>query len=324
MQGAARIHAILAREAATAVVFRRGPSKRTAVIEWNLKTDTFKVGQWFYGSFYPYRCDLSPDGRHLVYFAAKYGRSSTKAELIQKKIEAEIGPFSWNKYEYYRKREKELEDDQSIRSEVERRIRAGEYNDCSWTAVSRAPYLKALSLWFNGSGWNGGGLFVDNRRLALNHPPFSLGSIVRRGGGAFQEVSPPEYCKSWGYAGECPMVYVPRLMRDGWTMLVEDRKGWLFEKPLLRGMKLQKLFLSGQSGPNHGCYWEQHAVVDADGKTVFDGADWSWADYDRSRRRIVLAENGVLYELRITGTDLRKKRLRDFNDMVPERLTAPY
>ena len=269
MQGAARIHAILAREAATAVVFRRGPSKRTAVIEWNLKTDTFKVGQWFYGSFYPYRCDLSPDGRHLVYFAAKYGRNS-------------------------------------------------------WTAVSRAPYLKALALWFNGSGWNGGGLFVDNRRLALNHPPFSLGSIVRRGGGAFQEVSPPEYCKSWGYAGECPMVYVPRLMRDGWTMLVEDRKGWLFEKPLLRGMKLQKLFLSGQSGPNHGCYWEQHAVVDADGKTVFDGADWSWADYDRSRRRIVLAENGVLYALRITGTDLRKKRLRDFNDMVPERLTAPY
>ena len=324
LQGAARIHVILAREAAKAVVFRRGPAKKTAVIGWNLKNDTFKVGQWFYGSFYPYRCDLSPDGRHLVYFAAKYGRNCTKAELIKKKIEAEVGPFSWSKYEYYEKREKELEVDQSILREVQRRIRIGEYGDCSWTAVSRAPYLKALSLWFNGSGWNGGGLFVDNRRLALNHPPSQPQSIVRMGGGAFQEVPPPAYCKSWGHAGECPMVYVPRLARDGWTMLVEDRNGWLFEKPLVRSLKLRKWFFAGQSGPDHGCYWERHAVVDADGRTVIDGEGWSWADYDCSRKRVVLAEKGVLYELRIAGSVPKKNQLKDFNGMVSERLAAPY
>ena len=72
----ARIHAILAREADKAVVFRRGPSSKTAILEWDLKADKFKLGQWFYGSFYPYRCDISPDGRHLVYFAAKYGREN--------------------------------------------------------------------------------------------------------------------------------------------------------------------------------------------------------------------------------------------------------
>ena len=36
----ARIHAILAREAAKAVVFSRGPSNKTAILEWNLQTDT--------------------------------------------------------------------------------------------------------------------------------------------------------------------------------------------------------------------------------------------------------------------------------------------
>ena len=269
MRGNARIHAILARDGASAVIFRRGPSKKTAVIGWNLKDDTFKVGQWFYGSFYPYRCDLSPDGRHLVYFAAKYGRNS-------------------------------------------------------WTAVSRAPYLKALALWFNGSGWNGGGLFVDNRRLALNHPPSSHGSAVRVGTCAFQEVPPPDSCKGWGYAGECPMVYVPRLLRDGWMMLSEDCEGWLFEKPLAKGLKLRKWFVAGRPGPNHGCYWERHAVVDATDKTTVDGTNWSWADYDRSRKRVVLAEGGVLSELRITGEDLKQAPLRDFNDMKSERLKAPY
>ena len=60
----ARLHAILAREADKAVVFRRGPSNKTAILEWDLQTDRFKLGQWFYGSLYPYRCDISPDGRH--------------------------------------------------------------------------------------------------------------------------------------------------------------------------------------------------------------------------------------------------------------------
>ena len=62
----ARINAILARAADKAVVFRRGPSSKTAILEWDLNADKFKLGQWFYGSFYPYRCDISPDGRYLA------------------------------------------------------------------------------------------------------------------------------------------------------------------------------------------------------------------------------------------------------------------
>jgi len=48
----ARLHVLLAREAPYGVVIRRGPSHHTRFIGWNGR-----------------RSDISPDGRHLIYFA---------------------------------------------------------------------------------------------------------------------------------------------------------------------------------------------------------------------------------------------------------------
>ena len=67
-----RIYAILARKAPFAVVFRRGPSKQVLTIGWNTETHEFRIGQWFEGRIYERRCDLSPSGEKLIYFAAKY------------------------------------------------------------------------------------------------------------------------------------------------------------------------------------------------------------------------------------------------------------
>jgi hypothetical protein len=68
----ARLYVLLAREAPVGVVLRRGPSKQVRMIQWDLRDDTFKPGQWFKGRIYERRCDLSPDGSLLIYFAAKY------------------------------------------------------------------------------------------------------------------------------------------------------------------------------------------------------------------------------------------------------------
>lgn len=65
----ARLHVLLARDAPGAVVIRRGPSRHTALIGWDRRTDSFTPGQWLHGRIYERRCDLSPDGRHLIYFA---------------------------------------------------------------------------------------------------------------------------------------------------------------------------------------------------------------------------------------------------------------
>ncbi len=114
----ARLHMILAREARSAVIFRRGPSRHTAVIGWDQTTDKFQLGQWLYGRIYERRCDLSPDGKYLIYFAMN---------------------GQWQ-------------------SEVKG----------SWTAISRTPFLKALTLFAKGDCWNGGGLFFSSREYWLN------------------------------------------------------------------------------------------------------------------------------------------------------------
>lgn len=63
---APRIDAIVAREAPIAVVFRRGPSRLTQLLTWNLETDEVSPGQWIRANVYTRRFDLSPDGRYLV------------------------------------------------------------------------------------------------------------------------------------------------------------------------------------------------------------------------------------------------------------------
>jgi hypothetical protein len=67
-----RIFAILARSAPVGIILRRGPSKQVLLIKWNLGSDTLEYGQWFKGRIYERRCDLSPSGDLLLYFAAKY------------------------------------------------------------------------------------------------------------------------------------------------------------------------------------------------------------------------------------------------------------
>jgi hypothetical protein len=69
----ARLAVILARDRPVAAVFRRGPTRWTRVITWRTDSDEIEPGDWFRGRLYDRRCDLSPDGSHLVYFAAAFG-----------------------------------------------------------------------------------------------------------------------------------------------------------------------------------------------------------------------------------------------------------
>lgn len=67
-----RLYFIVAREAPFAVVFRRGPTRQVELLAWDLQTDRITAGQWLKGRIYERRCDLSPRGDLLLYFAAKY------------------------------------------------------------------------------------------------------------------------------------------------------------------------------------------------------------------------------------------------------------
>jgi hypothetical protein len=67
---------LLARNAAVGVVVRGGPSKWWHLTLWNTRQDRFSSGQWFRGSLYLRKCDLSPDGQFFSCFAGKYQRGA--------------------------------------------------------------------------------------------------------------------------------------------------------------------------------------------------------------------------------------------------------
>lgn len=327
----ARLHVILARKGPKAVIFRRGPSDKVAVIGWDRSCDSFQLGQWLSGRIYPYRCDLSPSGEYLICFAAKYGRENPVEKIVRAELEKHFRTVDLWRIGY----QERLRAEEQIRSDHAREFRrmeqSGEYRDCSWTAISRTPYLKAMSLWWNGSGWNGGGLWKSEKEFYLNRPPERIARTVpgiqsRR----FLEVSPSEELRAFGWVavqGECPMVYMPRLERDNWLLIRDDERGALYHKELSGGRKLEKVFGIGyipgdEYDSRKSAYCERHQIVSASGETIVDGSGWEWADFDAYCKRVTYASRGAVYALDLKT--LESKMLHDFNDMKYERIAAPY
>jgi len=244
------------------------------VIGWDRKTDKFKLGQWLYGRIYERRCDLSPDGKHLIYFAMN-GRWSSAVKG-------------------------------------------------SWTAISRAPYLKAITLFAKGDCWHGGGLFQSSRDYWLND---GHGHELQKDEGHLKRVM--EYPWHEHYGGECLGVYYIRLQRDGWSMKHTSPDGLgdqvtLFEKRINGHWLLRKSAYATQVHPvGRGCYYDTHALFNARTGETIAKPGWEWADVDGNR--IVWAEDGRLFAGHVDKSGLQgEKLLLDFNPMTSERIEAPY
>jgi len=72
---AARVEAILARNAAVGVIFRRGPSRWVRMLTWNLRTDRIEGGQWIESRIHVERSDISPSGQLVACFVASYRKA---------------------------------------------------------------------------------------------------------------------------------------------------------------------------------------------------------------------------------------------------------
>ena len=269
-----RLHVLLASEARVGVVLRRGPANAVCSVLWDRKKDTFEIGQWLRARIYERRADLSPDGRHLIYFAMN-GRWTSEARG-------------------------------------------------SWTAISRAPWLKAAVLLGKGDCWQGGGLFTSNSRYWLNggdcHVVLQDSDEVERD----RKFRPT----AW-YGGECPSVYYLRLQRDGW--ILKDRLDagisdvfTVFEKPLPNGRVLRK-YAHGEvnPGPGKACHLDEHEIEHAELARRITFPNWEWADLDGET--LVWAEDGCLHRAPVLATEIGEACvLFDFNGMKFERRIAPY
>lgn len=191
----------------------------------------------------------------------------------------------------------------------------------AWTAISRTPGLEAVTLLAKGDGWNGGGLFTAGHRYWLND---GQGHRVIR---TSSEVQPdPNWVPERRFGGECPGVYYPRLIRDGWTLrervTVDPRSSFaVFDKPLTRGWLLRKVAHEQlDSPPGKGCYWDEHELDNPAKGVTIDQPDWEWAERDRGR--LVYAEGGCLYAVAIPGGGAQALDepvlLGDFTAMKPQ------
>lgn len=194
----------------------------------------------------------------------------------------------------------------------------------AWTAVSRAPYLKALALFPKGDCWHGGGLWTGASDYWINdgsgHSVLRDTDEVRRD----RRFEPAAH-----YGGECRGVYYPRLIRDGWRLTARvSVSQWnekdIFEKDIGHGWRLRKIAHAGTDSPDgKGCYWDEHQLVHGGSGTETDCPDWEWAELDG--RRLVWASGGRLFAGSV-GPDgvAGTTELGDFNSLEFEPRKAPY
>jgi hypothetical protein len=171
----------------------------------------------------------------------------------------------------------------------------------AWTAISRAPWLKAIALYAEGDTWGGGGMFTGPRT-------YWHGS-AHRGVRETNEVRRDDQA-AW------PQVWHDRWAETGWSfhkqMDAAGQAQGYREKELPRGWKLRLKFGGG------------YEVEHVRSQSLWFFSDWTWAEWDRER--LVWAKAGCLFTAaldRETGIGT-PTLLHDFNGMTFEERQAPY
>jgi hypothetical protein len=259
------LYCLQASEAPTAVIFRRGPSKKVLLIKWDTENDTFEEGQWLKGRIYERRCDLSPNGKLLVYFAATWKQ-----------------PYQ------------------------------------SWTAVSRPPYFTALALWPKGDAWGGGGLFKSDRHLELNHWSSQMEMAEEFRLAKWFSVSQHPI----GGRGEDEPIWLARLQRDGWRVVMSEPTVWEKPNPIFSDRWVLRMIINGVTmGNGRDPWWDiDHEVIDQRMREITRMPQTSWADWSASGD-LLYAKEGKLFRSRQLA---RSQMIADFSDRAFRNLEAPH
>jgi hypothetical protein len=196
----------------------------------------------------------------------------------------------------------------------------------AWTAISRPPYFTALALWPKGDCWHGGGLFLDRKRIWLNHRPEAAKPHPKHKPKGFEIISNLEAC------GEDWPVWSRRMQRDRWRLVqqgvfIPTHNGWRAERPEIweRGNKANEILLGMRTeaisfGNPGGARVDSFQLVLAKGELPLVSA--TWADWDQNGR-LAFAREGKLYAGKVKHGQLEERELIDLNANVPSRVEAP-
>jgi len=210
----------------------------------------------------------------------------------------------------------------------------------AWTAVSRPPYFTALALWPKGDCWHGGGLFLRERELWLNHwPGQAEPHPSHRPKGLRVQPNPLARGEDWP-------IFTRRLALAGWEKTREresltepgraSARARLFHDPAWVGAETvavepetwEKAAPGGGAQLAYLCYghdwrgslrWLEAYRLMGAGEAERELPGVTWADWDQ-RGRMVFVRRGVLYGCE-RGEGPRV--IANLNPSEPERLEAP-
>jgi hypothetical protein len=264
---APRLHVLTAADSPEAVVLRRGPAEAVATIGWDRETGAFTMGQWMHGRLYEHRADLSPDGRHMIYFA---------------------------------------------------RRPAGAGQPQAFTAISRAPWLRALVFLPQESTWGGGGAFTGPGEVWLNGgAPLPADAPPE-----LRSAPPPRAYPSSTDGFHMGATFAATLQRRGWEHLGGERYDIRLARPLPGGWRIE--LAPALHAPNRALISLGYALAHPGRGLRIDQPDWQWAEAWGDG--LHFAAHGCLYQAGIAadGTPIGVTLLRDFAGMRFEPLRAPY
>jgi len=297
----ARLYCLLARDARVGVVFRRGPTRQVLLIRWNLENDTFQEGEWFKGRIYERRCDLSPKGDKLIYFAATYKEPLFTWTAISKPpwlTAIALWPKGdgWNGGGYFES------DDSIVLNHPPEQAKGHDESDTTGIRITAyAPYIGEDDTvhhhLLHRSGWK----FIQN--VAWEKQPIKpredLASLLKTYG---IDYTPDPFWSEKGFIAEQPEV-------------------WCKQHP--GGQLSLRMSLHGLGKKNQNWYDLYFAITDQQGGEHSDLGPLDWAEWD-SNGDLLFARKGCLFRVKVAEHQLQSEVLiADFNDRTFQVLESP-
>lgn len=224
----------------------------------------------------------------------------------------------------------------------------------TWTAISRAPYIKAISIWAKGDTYFGGGLFLNNTTALLHGHhgnALELSPDIRLVEDARGWSSNPGLKDTIAHTGAHRVgsllpyltiveneIYESSLhQRFGSYRLFEQyRAGWTLD---VDGIMESPQWGKGRNATKH--WWLKtktktngYQLINRNNKSAIDlpeGTTWAEVDdfhcapLSSSRARIVWVKEGKLFAACLMNSGLSEHQLLyDFNPLKFKLIKAPY
>ena len=183
-----------------------------------------------------------------------------------------------------------------------------------WTAISRAPYLRAIAYFPTDHTWHGGGAFDAEGRVFFNgfHGPDHLPDKLQAAG----QTAFPHGTDGFHMGG----LYAARMALRGWKNSGGEGYDMMLDKPAAGGWHVHQTVVLGAK--DRGLISTRFGLSRSGGGQMIE-TDWEWAEPWENGLQI--ARKGALWKVPLGEEGPgAPEMIHTFTDMSFEAIEAPY